>query len=81
MRVLCSTTPMEGVFAPAVPLLEALQSRGDEVLVATAPQLIPRVRAAGMAAVPAGPNAPDATALATTLPEFNEGTQPCASEL
>jgi UDP:flavonoid glycosyltransferase YjiC (YdhE family) len=76
MRVLCSTTPMEGVFAPVVPLLEALQSRGDEVLVATAPQLIPRVQAAGMAAVPAGPNAPDAAALATTLPEFNEGTQP-----
>jgi UDP:flavonoid glycosyltransferase YjiC (YdhE family) len=76
MRVLCSTTPMEGVFAPVVPLLEALVSRGHEVLVATAPQLIPRVRSAGMAAVPAGPNAPDAAAMAATLPEFHDGAQP-----
>ncbi|MFB8002486.1 glycosyltransferase [Nocardia sp. NPDC056000] len=76
MRVLCSTTPMEGVFAPVVPLARALRARGHNILVATAPQLIPRVEAAGLPAAQAGPNAPDAAAQAVTLPEFSAGTQP-----
>lgn len=76
MRVLCSTTPMEGVFAPMVPLARALLARGHEVLVATAPQLLDRVEAAGLPVVAAGPNAPDAAAQAVTLPEFRAGTEP-----
>lgn len=76
MRVLVSTTPMEGVFAPVVPLARALSAQGHEVVVATAPQLLPRVRAAGLAGAAAGPNAPEAAAEAVTLPEFASGTQP-----
>lgn len=76
MRILCSTTPMEGVFAPMVPLATALVAQGHEVLVATAPQLIPRVRSTGLTAVAAGPNAPEAAAQAVALPEFRAGTQP-----
>ena len=44
MRVLCSTTPMEGVFGPFVALGRALQQAGHEVLVATSPDML-RVRA------------------------------------
>ncbi|GAB2544894.1 glycosyltransferase [Nocardia heshunensis] len=76
MRILIATTPMEGVFAPVAPLAAALQSAGHRVLVATAPQLTARVRAAGLPAVEAGPDAPDAAAEAVTLPEFAAGTQP-----
>ncbi len=76
MRVLISTTPMEGVFAPVVPLAAALRAQGHEVLVATAPQLLARVRAAGLPGVAAGPDAPEAAARAMTLPEFAAGTQP-----
>ncbi|GAB0108658.1 DUF1205 domain-containing protein [Nocardia sp. JMUB6875] len=67
---------MEGVFAPVVPLARALSARGHRVVVATAPQLLPRVRAAGLAGAAAGPDAPEAAAEAVTLPEFAAGTQP-----
>lgn len=76
MRVLFSTTPMEGVFAPSIPLAEALLAGGHEVLIATAPQLVPRVRAVGLPVAVAGPNAPESAAEAVTLPEFRAGTQP-----
>lgn len=39
MRVLCSTTPMEGVFGPFIPLGRALATGGHEVIVATGPDL------------------------------------------
>ncbi|MFE3190698.1 glycosyltransferase [Nocardia sp. NPDC059240] len=76
MRILIATTPMEGVFAPVAPLAAALQASGHQVLVATAPQLTARVRAAGLPAAEAGPDAPDAAAEAVTLPEFGAGIQP-----
>lgn len=76
MRVLISTTPMEGVFAPVVPLARALLAQGHQVLVATAPQLLPRVHAVGLPGVAAGPDAPESAAEAVTLPEFRAGTQP-----
>ncbi|MEC3958942.1 glycosyltransferase [Nocardia sp. CDC153] len=76
MRVLISTTPMEGVFAPVAPLARELLTQGHEVLVATAPQLMRRVGAAGLAAVAAGPDAPEAAAAAVALPEFAAGQQP-----
>src|SRR4051794_11929510 len=66
MRVLCSTTPMEGVFAPALPLLTELVRAGHEVLVATAPDLVDRVRSTGLPTVVAGPAAPVAAARAVT---------------
>lgn len=57
MRVLCSTTPMEGVFAPFVPLGKALLAAGHEVLVVTGPDLLPRVATEGFATRAAGPTA------------------------
>ena len=39
MRVLCSTTPMDGVFGPFIPLGRALAQRGHEVIVATGSNL------------------------------------------
>lgn len=57
MRVLCSTTPMEGVFGPFVPLGRALLAAGHEVLVATGSDLQPRVVREGFATWVAGPTA------------------------
>lgn len=58
MRVLCSTTPMEGVFGPFIPLGRALLAAGHEVIVATGPDLPERnpdtgfrFEAAGIAAM------------------------------
>lgn len=59
MRVLCSTTPMEGVFAPFVPLGRALLAAGHEVLVVTGPDLLARVGGEGFATRSAGPTAMD----------------------
>lgn len=42
MRVLCSTTPMEGVFGPFIPLGRALAAAGHDVIVATGPDLAQR---------------------------------------
>ncbi|HEY4454124.1 MAG TPA: glycosyltransferase [Pseudonocardiaceae bacterium] len=76
MRVLCSTTPMEGVFAPVVPITQALARQGHSVLVATAKQLLERVRSTGLTATLAGPDAPEAAARAVRDPEFAAGEQP-----
>lgn len=76
MRVLCSTTPMEGVFAPVVPIAQALAGQGHSVLVATASDLAERVRSTGLAVTIAGPAAPDAAARAVRDPEFAAGRQP-----
>lgn len=57
MRVLCSTTPMEGVFAPFVPLGKALLAAGHEVLVVTGPDLLRRAAREGFATFAAGPTA------------------------
>jgi UDP:flavonoid glycosyltransferase YjiC (YdhE family) len=76
MRVLCSTTPMQGVFAPVVPIAQALARQGHSVLVATADQLLDRVRSTGLTATLAGPDAPDAAARAVRDPEFAAGGQP-----
>ncbi|MGH8917223.1 MAG: glycosyltransferase, partial [Actinomycetes bacterium] len=57
MRVLCSATPMEGVFGPFVPLGRALVAAGHEVLVATGPDLETRVAGEGFAVAVAGPTA------------------------
>lgn len=76
MRVLCSTTPMEGVLAPVVPLATALVDQGHDVLVATAADLVDRVRSFGLDAAVAGPPAPEAAERARADPEFAAGRQP-----
>lgn len=67
---------MEGVFAPVVPLATALVRQGHDVLVATAPDLIERVRSFGFAAAVAGPTAPESAERARSDPEFAAGNQP-----
>ena len=59
MRVLCSTTPMEGVFGPFIPLGRALIEQGDELVIATGPDLPTRAGTNGMRFVPAGMPAMD----------------------
>jgi UDP:flavonoid glycosyltransferase YjiC (YdhE family) len=57
MRILCSVTPMDGVFGPFVPLGRALADAGHEVMVATGPDLQAKVARLGFAAALAGPSA------------------------
>ncbi len=57
MRVICSTTPMDGVFGPFVPLGRALAEAGHDVIVATGPNLQETVAKAGFATFLAGPSA------------------------
>ena len=59
MRVLCSTTPMEGVFGPFIALGRALVEQGDELIIATGPDLPTRAGTNGMRFVPAGISAMD----------------------
>ena len=59
MRVLCSTTPMEGVFGPFIPLGRALIEQGDELVIATGPDLPTRAGTNGLRFVPAGMPAMD----------------------
>ena len=59
MRVLCSTTPMDGVFGPFIPLGRALAERGHEVIVATGANLQGRVTESGLEFVEAGLSAMD----------------------
>jgi UDP:flavonoid glycosyltransferase YjiC (YdhE family) len=68
MRILCSTTPMEGVFAPFVPLGKALLAARHEVLVVTGPDLLPRVAREGFATRVAGPTAMDGAIAAMADP-------------
>jgi len=62
VRVLLSTTPLDGHFRPLLPLARALQAAGHELAVATEASWHPHVVAEGFDAVAAGP--PHAEALA-----------------
>jgi hypothetical protein len=59
MKVLCSTTPMEGVFGPFIPLGQALVAQGHELMIATGSDLPTRAGANGMQFVTAGVSAMD----------------------
>jgi UDP:flavonoid glycosyltransferase YjiC (YdhE family) len=54
VRVLCSTTPMEGAFGPFIPVGQALVDAGHQVLVASGANLRARVRENGLEFVEAG---------------------------
>jgi UDP:flavonoid glycosyltransferase YjiC (YdhE family) len=54
MRVLCSTTPMDGAFGPFIPLGRALVETGHEVVVASGANLSARVGESGLEFVEAG---------------------------
>jgi UDP:flavonoid glycosyltransferase YjiC (YdhE family) len=59
MRVLCSTTPMEGIFGPFIPLGRALAEAGHDVIVATGSNLQSAVESNGFEYVQAGLSAWD----------------------
>ena len=59
MRVLCSTTPMDGVFGPFIPLGRALVEAGHEVVVASGANLRSRVQENGLQFEEAGLSAMD----------------------
>ena len=54
MRVLFSTTPLDGHFRPLLPLARALRARGHELAFATAASWHPVVEAEGFEALAAG---------------------------
>ena len=68
MKVLCSSTPMEGVFTPFVPLGRALLAAGHDVLVATGPDLEAHVAREGFEVAVAGPTAMEGAASAMADP-------------
>jgi EryCIII-like glycosyltransferase len=60
MRILWTSTPMEGVFLPFVPVARVLQDRGHELLVAAGPDVAARVAEAGFEQRVIGPAAMEA---------------------
>ena len=73
MQVLCSTTPMDGVFGPFIPLGRALLGRGHEVIVATGANLKGRIEENGLEFVEAGLPAMDGVVAAMADPEVQAG--------
>lgn len=73
MRVLCSTTPVEGVLGPFVALGRALVRAGHEVIVATGPDLQRRVAKLGFTGAIAGPTAMESVAAARADPSVQSG--------
>jgi UDP:flavonoid glycosyltransferase YjiC (YdhE family) len=69
MRVLCTTTPMDGVFGPFIPLGRAFRAAGHEVIVATGENLQPRVAGSGLEFSQAGLSAWDGVRAAMADPE------------
>lgn len=69
MRVLCSTTPMDGVFGPFIPLGRALVEAGHDVVVATGTNLRSRVEENGLTFAQAGLPAMDGVIAAIADPE------------
>ena len=60
MRVLCTSTPMDGVVIPLLPIAKALRDRGHEVMIAVGPDVRARVEDSGFTPTIIGPSAMDA---------------------
>ena len=60
MRILCTSTPMDGVVLPLLPIAGALRERGHEVLLAVGPDVQARVTDAGFDVTVVGPAAMEA---------------------
>ncbi len=73
MRVLCTSTPMEGVVIPLLPIAGALRARGHEVLIAVGPGVTERVETAGFDPVVIGPSATEAAMRAFSDPSVAGG--------
>ena len=75
MRVLCSTTPMDGAFGPFIPLGRALSRSGHDVLVATGSNLRSRVLENGLEFVECGLSAMDGVVTAWADPYVKEAPE------
>ena len=80
MRVLCTSTPMEGVVGPLLPIAHVSRARGHEVLLAVGPDVQRRVEAAGLEATVVGPPAMD-TAHPDDVGSGRRGITGCGSDL
>jgi UDP:flavonoid glycosyltransferase YjiC (YdhE family) len=60
MRVLCTSTPMDGVVIPLLPIAQALRERGHEVMIAVGPDVQARVEESGFTPTVIGPSAMEA---------------------
>ncbi len=60
MRILCTSTPMDGVVLPLLPIAGALRERGHDVLLAVGPDVLGRVEDAGFDVTVVGPAAMEA---------------------
>jgi UDP:flavonoid glycosyltransferase YjiC (YdhE family) len=60
MRVLCTSTPMDGVVIPLLPIAQALRDRGHEVMIAVGPDVQSRVEESGFTPTIIGPAAMEA---------------------
>lgn len=60
MRVLCTSTPMEAVVIPMLPIARALRERGHEVVIGVGPDVQARVEEAGFDPEVIGPSAMEA---------------------
>jgi UDP:flavonoid glycosyltransferase YjiC (YdhE family) len=69
MRVLCSTTPMDGVFGPFIPLGRALVDAGHELVVASGANLRSRVEENGLEFAEVGLPAMDGAIAAMADPD------------
>jgi UDP:flavonoid glycosyltransferase YjiC (YdhE family) len=69
MRILCSTTPMDGVFGPFIALGRALIGAGHEVVVASGANLRSRVQENGLEFAEAGVSAMEGVIAAMADPE------------
>ncbi len=68
MRVLCASTPMEGVVIPLLPIAQALRARGHEVMIAVGPDVTGRVEQAGFDPMVIGPSQMEAVTQAFSDP-------------
>jgi hypothetical protein len=78
VKILCTSTPMEGVVGPLLPIARALRERGHEVLLAVGPDVQERVERAGFDPVIVGPGAMEAVMRSFAEPEAaaSPGTSP-----
>lgn len=70
MRVLFTTTPGRGHYAPMLPLAAALRARGHSVRFCAAPSACADLAEAGFEADPAGPEPQDVAALVDSRPDL-----------
>src|SRR5262249_52375691 len=68
MRVLCTSTPMDGVVIPLLPIAHALRDRGHEAMIAAGPDVEARMQECGFSPTAVAPAAMEAALRAFGAP-------------